>query len=272
MMDRESDRIFSGDVPALYERLLVPLIFEPYARDMARRLGELASGNVLEVAAGTGVVTRALATALPTAVALTASDLSQAMIDRAVRVGTDRPVRWEQADVLSLPFGNASFDAVVCQFGVMFFPVKADAFAEVHRVLRPGGRFLFNVWQRIENNEFADVVTQAVSSLFPTDPPLFLRRTPHGYHDPEIILDDLRAGGFHSRARIEPLDSQSRATTAQAIATAYCQGTPLRDDIERRAPGRLAEATSVAADALAQRFGPADLVGRISALVITAIK
>lgn len=125
------------------------------------------------------------------------------------------------------------------------------------------------MWDRIQSNEFAEVVTQAVSSLFPADP-LFLRRTPHGYHNPEVILGDLRSGGFDSQVRIEPLESQSRATTAQDIAMAYCQGTPLRDEIERRGPGRLEEATSVAVDALEQRFGPGDLIGRIRAWVITA--
>ena len=271
MADRESDSVFSGEVAELYEALLVPLIFEPYAADVARRLSGLDSAAILEVAAGTGVVTRALASALSATVALTATDLNQAMIDRAISVGTARPVRWEQADVLSLPYERASFDVVVCQFGVMFFPAKAEAFAEVDRVLRPGGQLLFNVWDRIEDNEFAEVVTQAVSSLFPADPPLFLRRTPHGYHDPEVIRADLRAGGFGSEVRIEPVEARSRAATADAVAIAYCQGTPLRDEIETRGAGRLVEATAVATDALAKRFGPTDLDGRISAWVITAI-
>jgi SAM-dependent methyltransferase len=167
---------------------------------------------------------------------------------------------------MSLPYGDATFDVVVCQFGVMFFPAKPGAFAEVHRVLRPGGQFLFNAWDRIEHNEFADVVTDAMRAMFPDDPPLFLRRTPHGYHDPEMIRADLRAAG------VEPLEARSRAAAAHEPAVGYCQGTPLREEIEARGPGRLAEATDAATEAVAQRFGRTDLDSRISAWVVSTVR
>lgn len=268
MTGHGSDRVFPSEVAALYDELLVPLIFEPYATALADRLRELEAGDLLEVAAGTGVLTRALAAALPRTVALTATDLNQAMLDRAIAVGTARPVHWQQADVAALPFEAHAFDVVTCQFGVMFFP-KPHAFAEVHRVLRPGGRFVFNVWDDIARNEFADVVTDAMRTVFPSDPPVFLRRTPHGYHDPDRIRADLRAGGFASHVDIERVDARSTAATARDVAVAYCEGTPLRGEITARGADRLDEAVAVATEALAARFGATALDSRISALVVT---
>jgi SAM-dependent methyltransferase len=173
---------------------------------------------------------------------------------------------------MDLPFEAGTFDAVVCQFGVMFFPDRARAFGEVFRVLRPGGVFLFNVWDRIEANEFADVVTEAVGALFPDDPPLFLARTPHGYFDSEVIQADIAAGGFESPASFESLERRSRAASCEIPALAYCQGTPLRNEIEARDPSRLEEATSVATEAIATRFGRRDVDGKIRGYVITASK
>jgi SAM-dependent methyltransferase len=268
----ESDHVFSGSVPEAYEERLVPLIFEPYAEDLVRRLADFRSGSILEVAAGTGVATRALAAALPGTVEITATDLNQAMIDRAMIVGTTRPVRWGQADVMSLPFEPESFDLVVCQFGVMFFDPKPGAFAEVHRILRPGGRFLFSVWDGLDDNEFPAVVSRAVGSVFPADPPQFIERTPHGYHDRDLIASDLRAGGFVAAPSFERVEFRRRAATPELVASAFCEGTPLRGEIEARGAGRLAETISVVVAALAQRFGTADLEGRISAQVVTAVK
>ena len=178
MQTSSGDRAFAGSIPQLYEQYLVPLIFEPYAKDLSRRVAAFAPSAVLEIAAGTGVVTRHLAAQLPADVSIVSTDLNQAMLDHAMRVGTSREVTWRQADAMKLPFDDSTFDAVVCQFGAMFFPDKAAAFAETLRVLRPGGAFLFNVWDRIEDNEFADCVTQAMASLFPSDPPRFLARLP----------------------------------------------------------------------------------------------
>ena len=203
-----SDKVFAGSVPELYDTHLVPLIFEPYAADLAARLALRPLGQVLEIAAGTGCVTRAMATALPETVAIVATDLSQAMLDQTAARGTTRPVRWRQADAMALPFADGAFDAVVCQFGVMFFPEKGGAYAEVRRVLRSGGIFVFNVWDRIEENEFADTVTTALAALFPEDPPRFLARTPHGYHDPETIKRDLTAGGFPAAPAITTLAAE----------------------------------------------------------------
>jgi SAM-dependent methyltransferase len=262
------DHAFAGSIPLLYDTHLVPLIFEPYAADLARRLSALPVRQVLEIAAGTGVVTRAMAAALPAEASIVATDLNQAMLDRASAVGVARPVVWRQADALRLPFPDRSFDAAVCQFGAMFFPDKARAFAEARRVLRPGGVFMFNVWGPLAENEFADTVTAALASVFPADPPRFMERTPHGYHDTAVIARDLAGGGFEEPPEIVTVEARSRAASARNAAIAYCQGTPLRNEIEARDPARLGEATDAAEAALAGRFGHGAVDGKVSAQVV----
>jgi SAM-dependent methyltransferase len=271
MHSPSADTVFAGSIPELYESHLVPLIFEPYAADLARRVAALAPTRVLETAAGTGVVTRAMARALPAHVELVATDLNPPMLAHAAAVGTPRPVQWQQADAMQLPFDDASFDIVVCQFGVMFFPDKAAAFAQARRVLRPGGVLLFNVWDRIEANEFAHVVTTTLAGLYPADPPRFMARTPHGYFDRELIARDLASAGFGAAPRIETIAARSRAASASVPAVAYCQGTPLRNEIEARAvlgPG-LAEATSACAIAIADRFGAGAVDAGIQAHIVS---
>lgn len=266
------DKVFSGSIPKLYETYLVPLIFEPYAADLKNRMSSMNVSRILEVAAGTGVVTRALATVPNDGVSIVATDLNQAMLDEAASVGTARPVQWKQADAMALPFPDGEFDAVVCQFGVMFFPDKPKAFSEARRVLKPGGVFIFNVWDRISENEFADTVTTSLEAVFPKDPPRFLARTPHGYHDRSIIARDLASGGFTKSAQIATIAARSRAESARDPAIAYCQGTPLRSEIEARDASRLGEATDMAAAAIAKRFGAHSVDGKIQAHVVTVEK
>ena len=272
MNTSSGDRAFAGSIPQLYEQYLVPLIFDPYARDLTHRVASLAPSAVLEIAAGTGVVTRHMAAQLPSNVSIVSTDLNQAMIDHAENVGTSRTVTWRQADAMKLPFGDSTFDAVVCQFGAMFFPNQAAAFAETRRVLRPGGTFLFNVWDRIEDNEFADCVTQAMARLFPTDPPRFLARLPHGYYDQAVIVSALVDGGFTSSIVFDTVAVQSRAESPRTVAIAYCQGTPLRNELEGRDASILGEATDIAAAAIKERFGDGHVTGKIQAHVISATK
>jgi len=271
-MSAALDKTFAGAIPEIYERLLVPLIFAPYALDIAQRVVTLKPTRVLEIAAGTGAVTRHLADDLPEGSTIVATDLNPGMIARAREVGTARPVEWQTADAMKLPFDDASFDAVVCQFGVMFFPDRAAAFAEARRVLRPGGTFLFNAWDRIEENEIADVVTATLATVFPADPPRFMARTPHGYHDKAAIARDVAAGGFANTPEIETLAKRSRAPTARHAAIAYCQGTPLRNEIEARDAARLGEATDLCAEAIAQRFGRGPVDAKISAHVVVVAR
>jgi len=265
------DKVFAGSIPELYETYLVPLIFAAYADDLAQRVTARRPRRVLEVAAGTGVVTRALARALPANVDIVATDLNPPMLEKAAAVGTSRVVEWRPADAMALPFGDGAFDAVVCQFGAMFFPDKPRAFAEARRVLAPGGVFLFNVWDRIEMNEFAATVTGALAQRYPADPPRFLARTPHGYWQRDAIAQDLLTAGFVALPSFDTRAERSRAASAQVAAIAYCQGTPLRNEIEARdAAGLLQGATTQCAQALAARFGPGAIEGGIQAHVIAA--
>ena len=272
MSSPDTDKVFSGSIAKLYETYLVPLIFEPYAADLVNRLASRSLTRVLEIAAGTGVVTRALASVLPEGVSIVATDLNQPMLDHASALGTKRPVEWRQADAMRLPFQDETFDAVVCQFGVMFFPERPKAFSEARRVLRSGGVFIFNTWDRINENEFADTVTTALESLFPKDPPRFLARTPHGYWDPLTIKRDLADGGFIGSPQITTVAARSRAESARVPAIAYCQGTPLRNEIEARNASLLGEATDIAAEAVAQRFGRGAVDAKIQAHIVTIEK
>jgi ubiquinone/menaquinone biosynthesis C-methylase UbiE len=264
-----TDKLFAGSIPELYEQYLVPLIFESYARNLANRVAAAAPRDVLETAAGTGVLTRAMAAQLSAGAHIVATDLNQPMLDQAAKRLVAARVAWQQADALALPFPDASFDVVACQFGAMFFPDKIQGYQEARRVLRPGGRFIFNVWDKIADNEFADVITSALAEIFPDDPPRFMARTPHGYHDAEQIRRDLKAAGFGEIA-IDAVDATSKAASARDAAVAYCEGTPLRSEIEARDPAGLQRATAHVTAALERRFGKGAIEGRIRALVISA--
>jgi len=268
----ETDKAFTGSLPSVYQQYLVPLIFESYAADLVRRLATRPVTRLLEIAAGTGVVTRELASALPESVSVVASDLNQAMLDQAAAMGTRRPVEWRRADAMQLPFPDESFDAVVCQFGVMFFPDKAKAFSEARRVLRPGGVFLFSVWDRIDENEFADAVTSSLEPMFPRDPPRFLPRTPYGYYDRTTIERDVANGGFEAGCRFTTVPERSRADSARIPAIAFCEGTPLRNEIEARNPTGLGDATTVATAAITRRFGNGPVDAKMQAHVVSAEK
>lgn len=265
-----SDANFAGSIPEIYDRYLVPLIFEPYANDLADRVAKLEPSDALELAAGTGALTRAMAARLPGSARLVATDLNQPMLDyAATRLASDRRITWRQADAQALPLDDGRFGVVACQFGAMFFPDKAKAYGEARRVLRPDGTFLFNVWGRLADNEFTDVVTQALAALYPADPPRFMARTPHGYHDADVIRDALRSAGF-AQVSVDVVERKSIAATPRDAAIGICQGTPLRNEIEARKGAGLDDATEAATEALAARFGNGRIEGRIRAYVITA--
>ena len=267
-----TDKAFTGSIPQIYERLMVPLIFAPYARDLAGRIARARPRKVLETAAGTGVVTRELAAQLPADTGITATDLNEPMLAQAKAALPDPRVEWRQADALALPFDDASFDVVACQFGAMFFPDRVKGYAEARRVLTPGGRLFFNVWDRIEDNEFTDVVVQALAACYPADPPRFLRRTPHGYFERDVIVADLADAGFTQPPQLDTVSARSRASSAQIPAIALCQGTPMRGEIEARQPPTLAEATAACAAALTERFGSGPVDGKIQAHVVTVTR
>jgi ubiquinone/menaquinone biosynthesis C-methylase UbiE len=264
------DKVFAGSIPENYDRYMVPLIFECYARDIARRAAALSPKAVLETASGSGVVTRALAPGLSPDASYIVTDLNQPMLDyAATRQKQDSRIAWRKADAQSLPFEDAAFDLVCCQFGVMFFPDRPSAYREARRVLKPGGCFLFNAWDRIEENVFADDVTRALAEFFPDDPPRFMARTPHGYHDTALIRSDLAKAGF-SNVTIETRAEESRAPSPRQVAVAYCQGTPLRNEIEARGADKLEAATEHAASAIARKHGSGEVAAKIQAHVIMA--
>jgi ubiquinone/menaquinone biosynthesis C-methylase UbiE len=264
-----TDVRFTGSIPQLYDRHLRTLFFQPFADDVAARVARSAPKRVLEVAAGTGIVTRALARALGPDVAITATDLNDAMIAHAASHPDAKHVEFKQADALSLPFADGSFDAVVCQFGVMFFPDRVRGHREAKRVLRGGGTYFVATWDRVEANDVTDVVHQTVIAMFPDDPPAFFARTPHGYHDVARIRADLEAAGF-ADVSIDAVDAEGFASSAKDAAIGTCQGTPLRNELEARAPGRLEEITDLVARAIAKRFGDGEIRGRQRAFVATA--
>jgi ubiquinone/menaquinone biosynthesis C-methylase UbiE len=267
-----TDKLFVGSIPEIYDRFLVPLIFESYACDLARRIAATGPRDVLETAAGTGVLTRAIASQLPAHARIVATDLNQPMLDyAAARQPDDGRIAWKQADALALPFADQRFDIVTCQFGVMFFPDKVQAYKEARRVLKPGGHFFFNVWDKISENDFADTVTQALVAVFPDDPPRFMARTPHGYYDVEQIRAELNVAGF-TTISVDAVDDISKAPSPSHPAVAYCQGTPLRNEIEARDASRLQEATQLATDAVALRYGSGAVESRIRGFVIAATR
>lgn len=262
---------FAGGIPEAYDRFLVPLLFDRYAADLAARIASTSPGAVLEVAAGTGALTRQLAAVLPDEAAITATDLSAAMLERAAARGAVRPVDWRTADITDLPFPDATFDAVVCQFGLMFVPDRSRAFAESRRVLRPGGSWIFSVWDDLGHNDFASAIVEALRVMFPDDPPVGAALVAHGWRDSWPIADELVSAGFDaSSVRVEGVELETTARSSWDPAIGLCHGTPMRDEIEERLPGGLDDATAAAAAAIARQHGEEDLVGRSRAVVVGA--
>ena len=261
---------FAGNVPSNYDRLMVPLIFRPYAEELARRARALHPLHILETAAGTGVVTEALHKALPEA-NIVATDLNQPMLDVAAgRIRSDK-VRFLAADALDLPFGDGSFDLVVCQFGAMFFPDKIRAQTEARRVLRDGGHYLLAIWDEIERNPVSNASQESLIELFPTDPPLFLREGPFSYADPAAIEHDLRAAGF-SAVDIETVEKRSRSRSAREAAEALCYGTPMGVEVEDREPGTLERAFEVVERKLRAFEKPDGVDAPMSAHIVIATR
>ena len=265
-----TDTVFAGSIPAMYDRYMVPLLFRPYAEVVADRAKELSPNEILETAAGTGIVTEALHRVLPKA-EIVATDLNQPMLDEAQRRVPAANIRFVQADALDLPFEDSNFDLVVCQFGVMFFPDKVKANAEARRVLGEGGRYLLVIWDRIDRNPATYAAGKAVAALFPEDSSAFYERIPFRYHDRDTIRSDLVAAGFGD-VEIERVELSSRAASARDVALGLVQGTPMRSEIEQRGEGMLQRATDAATEALRQYESENGFEAPMSALIVTATK
>jgi SAM-dependent methyltransferase len=261
---------FTGAVPSSYDQLMVPLVFQPYAQELARRALRLQPARILETAAGTGVVTRALHETLPDA-DIIATDLNQAMLDVAEQQIRSEKVRFRQADAQELPFDDEGFDLVVCQFGAMFFPDKVRGHAEARRVLSAGGHYLLAIWDGIERNPLTDVTQQVLIDAFPDDPPLFMREGPFGYADASLIDADLRDAGF-SRVEIDTVELKSRSSSAREAAEALCYGTPMGIELEEREAGSLERILEKVEHALRLFEQPGGIDQPMSAHIVTATK
>ncbi|MGV8986769.1 MAG: class I SAM-dependent methyltransferase [Cypionkella sp.] len=265
-----SDSKFVGPVPEIYDRFMVPLVFEAYAVEMAARVAALRPGAILEIAAGSGVVTRALAPLLAAGARYVVTDLNPPMLDQAkARQPPDDRIEWAVADALSLPFAKAEFDVVCCQFGAMFFSDKTKGYGEVLRVLKPGAPFVFSVWDSMAHNVVTEVVCEVVRKHYPANPPDFFERVPFGYFNPAQIKADLGAAGF-SDVTIDTVTRESRAPTARDAAVALCMGTPLRMAILERDPEGLGGVTDLVEAALRQRYGAGPICAKMQALVVVA--
>lgn len=267
----QADTHFTGLIPQYYDQKLGALLFSPFAKNIAARLQNLVSGRVLETAAGTGLVTTELTALLPASVEIVATDLNQPMIDYAASKSGIQRVIWRQADAQALPFPHDSFDAVVCQFGVMFFPDRIKAYREARRVLKPGGRFVFNVWDNIAANPVMASTVEGLAMRYPQQKTWFLERTPCGYHDPAVITGDLEAAGF-LEVRIDKVQQNGHLSHALDAAIGLCQGTPMRGEIELIDPSGLEQATSDAAAMIVARCGKGPKATPLQALVVETIK
>jgi ubiquinone/menaquinone biosynthesis C-methylase UbiE len=260
---------FTASIPANYDRYLGPVLFEPYARDLVQRLGRPVPKRVLETACGSGIVTRRLLEALAPDATLSATDLNSAMLDHArPAVGQDPRVDWEVADMCDLNFESESFDAVVCQFGIMFAPDKAAAFREARRVLAPGGRFLFNVWDAIDKNRFAMVANETITGFFPTDPPTFYQ-TPFGFHDRGVIRKMLDSAGF-SRIEDVVVSTRSQSPSAEEFARGLVEGNPIINEIQARGAASAEEIIKELADRIRKKLGGKPVPVHLQAIVFEA--
>jgi SAM-dependent methyltransferase len=263
-VDGAADSRWVDSMPDVYDRFLGPALFRPFARDLARRVAALRPTRVLELAAGTGIVTGEILAACPEA-RVTATDLNPAMVDTGARRVPG--ARWQTADAADLPFADGTFDLVVCQFGVMFLPERPQAYREFARVLAPGGQVLVSTWDRIEHHGFDRAVVEALGQVFPGDVPPFLSSVPHGYADPDVVRGDLEQAGFEVDL-LETVVLAGEAGAAADLATGFCTGTPLRGQIEARAD--LAATTRAVADAMTARLGEGPVSARMSAHVVRA--
>jgi ubiquinone/menaquinone biosynthesis C-methylase UbiE len=261
---------FSGSVPANYDRYMVPLLFRPYAELLGARAASLKPKRILETAAGTGVVTAALAAALPQA-EIVATDLNQPMLDIAAQRVTSPNVTFRQADALELPFDSDSFDLVVCQFGVMFYPDKVRGNAEVRRVLRDGGRYLLAIWDGIERNALSNLADQTMRRQFPDNPPMFMRRGPFSYHDPEWIERDLHAAGFGA-IDIETVELRSRSASAEDAARGLTYGSPMAAELEEYGAGAVDKVFEHLSGVALKYEGADGFDAPMSAHIVTAVK
>jgi ubiquinone/menaquinone biosynthesis C-methylase UbiE len=267
-MENENAR-FAGSIPAAYDRYLGPMFFQPYAEDIAARLNVRPNSSILELACGTGIVTRVLRDRLPATTRLVATDLNEPMMQiAAAKFTAEDAIEWKQTDATKLQFDDGAFDAVVCQFGFMFFPDKASSAREARRVLKPGGVFLFNVWDSLDENPLGKIPHETVASFFQKNPPTFYQ-VPFGYHDHSEIRRLLEEAGF-ADIRMDVVGKLSARTRAEDAATGLVQGTPMSAAIAERDASLFPIITTAVAEALTKHFGSSTFKAPQRAIVVEA--
>ncbi len=260
---------FSGSIPENYDRYLGPLIFEDYAQDLAARAAACPGRRVLETAAGTGIATRHLRRALPADAAIVATDLNEPMLEHArTKLAGHGNIELRAADATALPFPDRSFDTVACQFGVMFFPDKHQALREVARVLKPGGAFVFNVWDSFEHNHLVRTVDETIGGFFPHDPPAFFQ-VPYGYHRIDAIQALLQDTGFCD-VEIEVQSRESASPQARHVALGYIDGTPMSAHLAAHSELFVEEVRGAVEQAVGADHGSAPTRARMQAIIVTA--
>ncbi|MGN6722441.1 MAG: class I SAM-dependent methyltransferase [Marmoricola sp.] len=260
------DTAFVGSIPAVYEQLLVPMVFAEPAQHLATAIVATDPKDILETAAGTGVLTRALVERSDATI--TATDLNDPMLQEASRLCDSDRVHWKVADALDLAFPDGSFDVVACQFGVMFFPDRPRGYAEALRVLRPGGTFFFSAWNRIEANPAWQAIADTLIATAPEEPLDLFPRVPFGYYDPAVIRADLEKAGYDD-IEVTTMGAVSHSTVDEA-ARAICQGTTMKAAIEAHSSMTVDRATEMAGRALRDEFGEGPIDAPISWLQVSA--
>ena len=264
---------FTGSIPEIYDAHLGPMLFEFPAKDLANRVKDKisAESKVLEVACGTGISTHYLREALPQNVHITATDLNPAMLDFAKNKHANLSgVTFEIADALSLPFDDQVFDAVICQFGIMFFPDKSKGLSEMARALKPGGILAFNVWDSMEQNRSVALAHETITSFFEIDPPQFLT-TPFGFYDIDHIKSLITQTGF-TNIESHIVSETVEGLDATHIAKGFVEGNPGVIEINERATVEVSLVTKATADALEKAYGSSPLEVKFQEIVFTAIK
>ncbi|OLB96889.1 MAG: hypothetical protein AUH30_11475 [Candidatus Rokubacteria bacterium 13_1_40CM_68_15] len=266
----EKHAAFVGSIPPIYDRCLGPLLFHGFADDIVAGLPGKTGLRVFETACGTGIVTERLVQRLRGAGTVIATDLNEAMVEHARARLAKAGVEWRQADATSLPFPDESFDAVVCQFGVMFFPDKLRGAREALRVLRPGGVFLFNTWDVMEHNPIVRITHETVATFFPDDPPGFYR-VPFSFHDSATIREVLERAGFE-KIEGRRVETTGTSPSAHDAATGLIEGNPIYGEIMARRADALESIKAAVAANIKAELGDHPVRCPLRALVFQATR
>jgi ubiquinone/menaquinone biosynthesis C-methylase UbiE len=261
---------FAGSIPENYDRYLGPLLFEPYALDLVSRIDPRQAQTVLEIACGTGRVTRHLKSTLLPSARLTATDINPDMIAVAKSALNCETITWATADAQALPFPDESFDLVVCQYGLMFVPDKPKAFAEAFRVLKNGGIFLFNTWDNIRHNSFMHTGAEVVAGFFADNPPVFFK-TPFSMHDEQELYSLAAAAGFRN-VQVRLVKIECSSSNAHDIANGIVKGNPVYNEIRAGGEQDIQKIIDAVAKAIAAKHGDHPVKGSLQAFVCQAEK